>query len=59
MPWDCLFVDIFVTWWEIDRPDNEIIEYGKILGVKNVETILKLINEENESEYIVEKIMSI
>ena len=58
MSWDCLFVDIVKTWWEIDRPDNEIIEYGKILGVKNIETILELINEENKSEYIIEKIMN-
>ena len=58
MSWDCLFVDILTTWWEIERPDDKIIEYGKILGIKNIETILELINEENKREYIVERIMS-
>ena len=59
MPWDCLFIDILVMWWELERPDDEIVRYGKILGIKNIETIMELINEENEKEYIIEKIMTI
>ena len=59
MSWDCLFVDTLVMYWESERSDEGIREYGKILGIKNIETILKLIKEENESEDIVEKIMSL
>lgn len=57
MSWDCLFVDILITWWELEYPDDKILTYGKILGVKNIETILQLINEEKDSEYIIRQIM--
>ncbi|WP_292010639.1 hypothetical protein [Chryseobacterium sp.] len=56
--WDCLFVDIVVQWWELEYPDDKIIGYGKELGIKNIEFILKLINEGIKEEDIIDRIMS-